>query len=369
MAKKLSRYDQLQLMRKARTATRRAVGARDYSMTRQLSALSEVSGYAAGQRLAQYATGASWTPRGSIGGFVRTLLRDLFGSANVSHRDVLSAINTLRESGFTISPGGAVQPPPVVPPPVQSPASRGRTVTPPPVQRPPFDRRPPRDRHPQPPETRQPLTSPQREAPPEPPGTATAPQRQPAWNEPPLPGDPSPFGQEILSPQSSNVYSFSFVPHGTNRAAKSTGTLFVTFKANKLNAGNVSTGKGRRGGLNQLRGRLGGTVSGKTNERGPMYAYLNVPTRLYQQMVRASSKGKFVWDNLRIRGTVYGHKFTYQLVSGSVTIQDGVSGTYIPRRATRRGFAVRSVATVGTGRRGFQSSTLPGQRGHRTRRR
>lgn len=185
-------------------------------------------------------------------------------------------------------------------------------------------------------------------------------RRQGAKDAPPLPGEESPYGQEILTPQSSNVFSFSY--------AAETSTLYVTFKANRLNPDSVRTGKGRRGGMNQLRGKLGATVSGKTNERGPMYAYLDVPARVYQRMQLAHSKGRFVWDELRIRGTIYGHKYRYQLVQGQVVTQRGVSGVYVPRKATREGFRVRSVATLGEGRRRFESSTLPEQIGFRSRR-
>ena len=93
---------------------------------------------------------------------------------------------------------------------------------------------------------------------------------------PPRPGDESPFGQETLTPQSSNVFSYSYQPR--------TSTLYVTFKANALNPDSVREGKGRKGGMRQLHGTLGSTVRGKTNERGPMYAYFDVPARKYQLM-------------------------------------------------------------------------------------
>ena len=91
-----------------------------------------------------------------------------------------------------------------------------------------------------------------------------------------------------------------------------------------------------------------------------MYAYYDVPATVYTQFKSAASAGKFVWDRLRVRGTIHGHQYQYRLVSGQVSIQQGVSGVYIPRKATKRGLMVRSVATVGQGRRSFQSSTLAG---------
>ena len=168
--------------------------------------------------------------------------------------------------------------------------------------------------------------------------------------EPPRPGEDHAFSREILTPQSSNVFSFTY--------DYATSTLFVTYKAPLLHTQNVRTGRGRLGGRQQLRGKLGATVAGKTDERGPLYAYYDVPARVFERMKLAQSKGKFVWNELRVRGTIYGHQYRYALVQGSVTIQGKVSGVYIPRKATPRGFRVRSVADLGQGRRTFQSSTL-----------
>ncbi|MBL8819942.1 MAG: KTSC domain-containing protein [Planctomyces sp.] len=58
---------------------------------------------------------------------------------------------------------------------------------------------------------------------------------------------------------------------------------------------------------------------------GPMYAYKPVHPRQFAQMRSAMSKGRFVWDNLRIRGTVAGHQVPYSLVQASQG--------HIPRRA------------------------------------
>jgi len=174
--------------------------------------------------------------------------------------------------------------------------------------------------------------------------------------EPPRPGEASPFGEEILTPQSSNVFSFSY----SRTPGQATGTLYVTFKANALNTKALSTGharKGKRLSRRQLKGQLGATVSGKTNDRGPQYAYMRVPPAVFTKMRAATSKGKFVWDALRIRGTIYGHRYNYVLVQGSVTLQEGMSGVYIPRKATSAGFRTRSVRDIGS--KTFQTSTLP----------
>lgn len=195
--------------------------------------------------------------------------------------------------------------------------------------------------------------------------------RTPQLGSPPRQGEADPFGPQVhLTPQSSNVYSFSYY----RRPAEKTGTLYVRFKAHRLNADSVSSGAGRLGGRRQLHGTSGSTVRGgdRPNLPGVLYAYYHVPPGVYLRMQQASSKGKFVWDNLRVRGTIYGHQYAYAAVQGQVTTDEvtpGIRGTYIPRRATKSGFKTRSIGDVGTGRRGFQSSTLPGQVGFSTRRR
>lgn len=184
---------------------------------------------------------------------------------------------------------------------------------------------------------------------------------------PPIPGkeSESPLSEEILcGEQSSNVFSFQYDFQAS--------TLFVTYWGHKINSGGVSKGRVRRGkgqSRPQLIGQAGRTVAGGRGGRGALYAYFDVPVRVFERMRRASSKGKFVWDELRQRGTVYGHKYRYSLVQGQVSTQKGVRGVYIPRKATPQGFKSRSLADLGNGRRGFQASTLPAQNGFSTRRR
>lgn len=55
---------------------------------------------------------------------------------------------------------------------------------------------------------------------------------------------------------------------------------------------------------------------------GSLYAYRDVPVSLFRDFQHASSKGGWVWDHLRVRGTVAGHKFDYELI--------GVAGQYVP---------------------------------------
>ena len=197
--------------------------------------------------------------------------------------------------------------------------------------------------------------------PPLPPGTSTA--------QPPIgPYQPTPrqkeewtpwTGNSELTPQSSNVFSFGY-DHETS-------TLYVTYKAAELHEG--VEGHTRKNGRRQLVGQPGHTVSGhRKNAPGPMYAYLDVPERVFLRMRLANSKGKFVWDELRQRGTVYGHQYRYVLVHGQLMHHEGRPAVYVPRRATRRGFRVRSEVQPGTRRRAFVHSALPAQEGFSTRR-
>jgi hypothetical protein len=197
-----------------------------------------------------------------------------------------------------------------------------------------------------------------------PPGTtaASAPPppfgRRPKYQPEGYPEERGNFSEEFLSPQSSNVYSFQYYRRPRDR----TGILYVTFKAQGLNTGAMSHGAPRfKGGRRQLRGERGKTVTGmKRNAPGPTYAYFAVPPAVFTRMQSAASKGTFVWDELRIRGTVYGHRYNYSLVVGQLTESaTGAPGQYIPRKATKRGFVTRSISDIGTGRRGFISSTLP----------
>lgn len=152
-------------------------------------------------------------------------------------------------------------------------------------------------------------------------------------------GKESVFDNAIETPQSSNVYSFAYDAEE--------GSLFVVFKA---------------GGKKDSRGH-------RPHVEGAMYVYGGklrpVPPVVYGDMVHRASKGKVVWDRLRVKGTVWGHQYPYRLVQGDfhhAGFQDR-KDEYVPRKATRKGFAVRQVAYTGVGRRGGQvKSTLPARR-------
>ena len=84
----------------------------------------------------------------------------------------------------------------------------------------------------------------------------------------------------------------------------------------------------------------------KGQAAGPLYYYFNVPTTLFLGFQKTRSKGEWVWDNLRVRGTVSGHRYDYKLA--------GITDGYVPRKATvgaggeffiRRQFSGRSTVT------------------------
>jgi len=59
---------------------------------------------------------------------------------------------------------------------------------------------------------------------------------------------------------------------------------------------------------------------------GALYGYRGVTPEEFEDFLRAQSKGEWVWDHLRVRGTVSGHQKDYFLA--------GISGGYVPRKAT-----------------------------------
>lgn len=59
---------------------------------------------------------------------------------------------------------------------------------------------------------------------------------------------------------------------------------------------------------------------------GPVYRYERIEPSLALTAYDAASKGVWIWDNLRIRGTFAGHQFPYSLFH--------VANEYVPRRAT-----------------------------------
>jgi hypothetical protein len=159
---------------------------------------------------------------------------------------------------------------------------------------------------------------------------------------------------------SSNVYAIGYDAQ--------TMTMRVQYLGTAISHGALS-GKGHRG-KKRVKGQLGKTAVGNRGGAGPTYDYSGVPPRVFERIRSAGSKGKAIWDNLRIRGTVYGHKFDYKLVAASVAdvvnIQTGKRMgrvTYVPRRASGPGTFEGRTMRQGVGRaaRTFRS-LLPNER-------
>lgn len=80
---------------------------------------------------------------------------------------------------------------------------------------------------------------------------------------------------------------------------------------------------------------LGGTSQNRNGE-GPTYRYKGVPKKVATRLFDSHSVGVAVWDELRIRGTIAGHQYDYNLEA------TGPSG-YVPRKATERGYKPRQI--------------------------
>lgn len=113
--------------------------------------------------------------------------------------------------------------------------------------------------------------------------------------------------------QSSNVYAYHFIPE-----SKHSGVLYVTFLYYEQ-----------------------GMKQDQRNGPGATYAYFDFPIRKYLQFEAASthSAGKAVWDYCRVRGSRYEHQHTYYLVQAE--------GDYVPRKATKKGYAERILLSTG----------------------
>lgn len=90
---------------------------------------------------------------------------------------------------------------------------------------------------------------------------------------------------------------------------------------------------------------------------GSLYGYSAVSLHQFDALYGSPSKGVWLWDNIRIRGTWSGHRHDYRLVA--------IRNNYVPRKATyvgggREKFVQRTVR-VHSKSRGFRSltSSLP----------
>lgn len=153
----------------------------------------------------------------------------------------------------------------------------------------------------------------------------------------------------IRTPGSSNVYSFQY--------NYKTSTLYVRYQAHRVNRDAVELKSTH--GLGRVKGSLGRTVGGKTGGPGPMYAYFDVPVRVFERIIRHQSAGGAVWDDLRIRGTAYGHQYAYSLVDAQEIETKEGKGYYVPRKITSSGYRQRSFAPGSGAGRGYALSSLP----------
>lgn len=285
----------------------------------------------------------------TLGGLI-AMLADIFaGGSRVNESDIQDAIKLLEASGYRVR--RATEPPTIPPPiaPPTAPANR-QGATPPPLPTRPGVQPPPLPSRGTSPGA-QPPPLPTRQPEPQPTPPSPAPEYKPlpdlrqiipAIDEWPdehtidtrklsavMARGAGIWENEIETPESSNVHSFAY--------DVDEGILYVTYKAD---------GKA-------------GPDGKRPHVRGAMYSYGGrarpVPQAVYDEMRTANSKGKFVWDRLRVRGTIWGHNYPYTLVSPSMA----GGNIYVPRKATRRGFRVRSIAAVAPiGRKGNRRSTL-----------
>lgn len=134
--------------------------------------------------------------------------------------------------------------------------------------------------------------------------------------------------------ESSNVHSFWYSPETPNK-----GIVYVTF--------------------------LYWQPGMKADERsgpGQTYAYYDVPLAKYKAFegATAESAGRAVWDYFRVRGTIHGHQGPYSLIQAE--------GEYVSRKATKKGFAKRSLLPPGVSprdRKAFplvRTSSLPARK-------
>jgi len=136
---------------------------------------------------------------------------------------------------------------------------------------------------------------------------------------------------EMVSAKSSNVHSFGYDIESAY--------LYVRY-------------------LGYVRGQRNADGSAVRGGPGSLYRYRDATPEEFLTLLAANSKGEWVWDHLRVRGTHSGHQKDYELV--------GVSGGYVPRKASVRlnqksgkleeMFIQRRVRAIGGG---WLTSALP----------
>lgn len=150
------------------------------------------------------------------------------------------------------------------------------------------------------------------------------------------------FSQWILTPQSTHIHAIAY-----DEFAK---MLYVQYRKDAkpisyVDLVSVCSGKAYKCGV-------------RPDVPGPIYSYGGagkpVPISLFRAMIAADHPGQEVWKHLRVCGSTWQHQVPYTLV-------DVPQGDLVPRKATRLGYAVRTVPTIGMGARrgGLRQSTLP----------
>lgn len=259
------------------------------------------------------------------------MIADLFsgGTGAPRGRDIGDAVKILTEHGYRVVPPGTIPEPPVQGvrrpersrPPAITTRTRGGVIPPLPAQ--PADAGEPQE---------------PAEEWPEEVGIKVLPARiRGAYDL--VPSDVEGLSPEIETPESSNVFSLQYDYEEQ--------ILYVRFKADSKPIGyremtSICSGAKYRCAI-------------RPHVPGPLYSYggrgHKITPEQFASFVGAASKGQHLWKHYRVCGSTWEHQMPYTLVS----TQD----TYIPRKATRRGYRVRTVPTVGMGRRGGQRSTLP----------
>jgi hypothetical protein len=151
--------------------------------------------------------------------------------------------------------------------------------------------------------------------------------------------------QMFRAVNSSNVHSYGYDVESA--------TLYVRYLGIHLDRSKVKFKRNDPEGLQHIQVKKG-AFGGRSAKPGPMYAYFGVPEKVFKRMHAAASKGIFIWDEIRVRGSIYKHKFNYRLVAAGVAnIGRDASGRnetimYVPRRATAKGFRAREI-TVASG--------------------
>jgi len=260
--------------------------------------------------------GARFGPLGEVIGMLGDILS---GGRRVTRRNIEDAVRILTEEGFEVAPAPPEAPPVIVQPPPVVPRGVRPAPAVPPASIPPLPPQEPADPWPAEHSVR------------------ILPRRVRGVYDS-IPADIDTFQGWILTPQSSNVHAVAYHE----------GILYVWYRA----AGKPT---GYKDGISLCTGKAY-KIGIRPDVPGPIYSYGGagrpVPQSVFDAIATSRSPGKQVWDKLRVCGSQWQHQYVY-------TLTDVPMGQAVPRKATRRGLAVRNVPNVGLGPRGSRRSTLP----------